>query len=224
MRRSCYIFYYLCIMYEDVKKEILAELRRDTNGAVVGTMFEMLGSEHYVNYGVTIPTIKKVAREYAPNHALAQTVFSSKIREMKLCAIYIDDPNEVTVEQMELWSSSFDSIEILENCCSMLFYKAPCALEVARRWIDKLPYAALLLAAKRARTIYNEKEGNLYIQILSYGIGLEDRGKLFHAKCQLLVALSNANREMRRAISLLELSDEVLDEINWQITEFSKEN
>lgn len=211
-------------MYDDIKKEILAELRRDTNGAVVGTMFEMLGSEQYVNYGVTIPSIKKVAREYAPDHALAQAVFSSKIREMKLCAIYMDDPNEVTEEQMELWSESFDSVEILENCCSMLFYKAPSGLKVARRWIDKFPYAALLLAAKRARTMYIKEEGDLYMQILSYGLGLEDRGTIFQAKCQLLVALSNASVEMRRAVSLLELSDEVLDEINWQISEFLKEN
>ncbi|MEG0500323.1 MAG: hypothetical protein RR550_04275, partial [Rikenellaceae bacterium] len=93
-------------MYEDIRKEVLAELRRDTNGAVVGTMFEMIGSEHYINYGVTVPSIKKVARVYAPNHALALAMFPSTIREMKLCAVYIDNGEEVTEEQMELWSGS----------------------------------------------------------------------------------------------------------------------
>ncbi|MEG0500218.1 MAG: hypothetical protein RR550_03735, partial [Rikenellaceae bacterium] len=102
--------------------------------------------------------------------------------------------------------------------------KAPCALAVARRWIDRLPYAALLLAAKRARTMYRDEEADLYLQILSYGVGLEDRGVLFNAKCQLLVALSNSCREMRRAVSLLDLSERVLEEVNWQKTEFLEEN
>lgn len=211
-------------MYEEIKKEILAELRRDTNGAVVGTMFEMLGSERYINYGVTIPTIKKVAAKYAPNHQLAMEMFHSEIREMKLCAIYVENSDEVTEQQMVLWSQAFDSQEIAEHCCTMLFCKAPCGLKVARRWIDSLPYPAMLMAAKRAKTMFTPEEADIYLQIVAYAVGLEEKGVLFHAKCRLLVALINSSREMRKWISSLELSDAVNEEINWQIEAFSEEN
>lgn len=211
-------------MYEEIRKEILAELRRDTNGAVVGTMFEMLGSERYINYGVTIPAIKKVAARYAPNHPLAMEMFASEIREMKLCAIYVEDPTEVTEEQMELWSEAFDSQEILEHCSTMLFFKAPFALTVARRWIDSRPYAAMLMAAKRAKTMFMPQESDLYLQIVAYAMGLEERGVLFQAKCRLLVALMNNSREMRKWIPSLELSEQVYEEINWQIEAFCEEN
>lgn len=210
-------FIYLCIMYQDIKREILAELRRDTNGAVVGTMFEMLGSETYVNYGVTIPHIKKIAREYAPNHTLAQEIFISDIREMKLCAIYIDTPNDVTVQQMELWSEAFRSVEIMEHCASMLFYGAPDALSVALGWMKKYPYAALLMAAKRAKTMFKKEEYDTYQRILSYALLLPDSGIVFGAKCKFLVALANNNDQMKEYILNLSLSERVLEEINWQI-------
>lgn len=209
-------------MFVSVKKEILAELRRDTNGAVVGSMFEMLGEEKYMSYGVTIPAIKKVARAYSPNHSLAVEVFSSQIREMKLCAIYVDTPSEVTIEQMEHWSDSFDSVEILEHCCSMLFYGAQETLTVAEQWMTRFPYAALLMAAKRAKVMFREEETKQYLKIIDAALLLEDSNLIFKGKCQLLIALSKNDEKMRRHIALLPLSERILKEISWQIDEFGR--
>lgn len=204
-------------MFEEIKKEMLAELRRDTNGAVVGTMFEMLGSEKYINYGVTIPAIKKVARDYCPNHHLAMEMFASQIREMKLCAVYVDTPSDVTIEQMEIWSASFDSTEIMEHCCSMLFYGAKDALFVAEEWMNKFPYGALLMATKRAKVLYKEEERDRYLKILNAAFGLEESVMNFKGTCQLLVALSNCDEKMKKYIALLPLSERILEEISWQI-------
>lgn len=208
-------------MLDDVKKNILAELRRDTNGAVVGTMFEMLGSEKYINYGVTIPFIKKVAREYCPNHFLAMDMFVSQIRELKLCAVYVDTPSEVTIEQMESWSDSFDSVEVMEHCCTMLFYGASDTLLVAEGWMTKFPYAALLMTAKRAKIMFKEEERERYVAILNAALTVDDSVLNFKGKCQLLTALSNSDNKMRRYISLLPLSERILEEICWQIEKFN---
>lgn len=204
-------------MFDEIKKEIFAELRRDTNGAVVGTMFEMIGREQYINYGVTLPTIKKVARDYCPNHLLAMELFTSQIREMKLCAVYVDTPSDVTSEQMELWSDAFNSVELMEHCCSMLFYGADDALAVAERWLRKFPYGALLMASKRAKVMFKEKERDRYTEILNTALALEDVGSVFKGKCQLLVALSNGDKKMREYIANLPLSQRISEEISWQI-------
>lgn len=209
-------------MFDDTKKEILAELRRETNGAVVGTMFEMTGSERYINYGVTLPFIKKVATLYHPNHALAMEMFNSKVREMKLCAIYIDDSMEVTAEQMELWSFSFDSQEIAENCATMLFYKSPHSVYIAYEWLiqgdDQIKsYAAMLMAGKRARTAYLPQSRDLYEHILKVSLKLPIDAKIFHSLCYLLVSLAKADDYFAKKIELLNLPETVREEIDWQI-------
>lgn len=209
-------------MFDEIKKEILEELRRDTNGAVVGTMFEMLGSEKYISYGVTLPHIKKVAALYHPNHALAMEMFNSKIREMKLCAIYVDNGDEVTAEQMELWSFSFNSQEIAENCASMLFYKSINAVQIAYEWLveaddEMKSYAAMLMAGKRARTKYTSKSKDLYERIMNVSLKIPLNPKIFNGLCYLLVSLAKADDYFAKKIEKLKLAESVREEIDWQI-------
>lgn len=209
-------------MFDEIKKEILAELRRDTNGAVVGTMFEMLGSEKYINYGVLLPHIKKVAAQYHPNHALAIEMFNSKIREMKLCAIYIDNGDEVTAEQMELWSFSFNSQEIAENCASMLFYKSINAVLIAYEWLveggdEMKSYAAMLMSGKRARTNYTPKSRDLYERIMNVSLKIQLNTRNFSGLCYLLVSLAKADDYFAKKIDSLKLSEQIREEIDWQI-------
>lgn len=204
-------------MYNEIKKEILVQLRRDTNGAVVGTMFEMLGSERYINYGVSIPAIKKVAREYAPNHALAQCLFDSQIRELKLCAVYVDASEDVTAAQMETWSEAFDNVEILEHCCSMLFYGANDALTVAKEWLQVRAYAALLMAGKRAKTHYLIQERDQYMKILDEIETLPDTGLVFKGKCIFLASLAKSDADFCEYILKMPLSERIMEEISWQI-------
>lgn len=209
-------------MFDEIKKEILAELRRDTNGAVVGTMFEMLGSEKYISYGVTLPHIKKVAASYHPNHALAMEMFNSKIREMKLCAIYIDNGTEVTAEQMELWSFSFNSQEIAENCASMLFCQSINALQISYEWLveandEMKSYAAMLMVGKRARTKYIQQSRDLYERIINVSLKVPLSAKIFNGLCYLLVSLAKADDYFANKIEKMKLPETVREEIDWQI-------
>lgn len=157
-------------LFLSVKKEILGELRSDMNGAVVESMREYSGEEPFFSYGVTMPKIKVTVREYAPNHELAQELFNSRIRELKLAGIYMDAPESVTITQMEQWSESFFSIEIAENCGSMLFFAAPEALKIAGEWLgsdvpNKIK-AALLMVGKRAKMKYSSNEQSEYISLI----------------------------------------------------------
>ncbi len=195
--------------YKDTIEEIYSELRRNANGIVVETMFEMLGTEKYVNHGVSVPAIKEVASRHAPNHRLAEELFKTNIRELKIAAVYIDNPNEVTLEQMEQWSKSFDAIDILENCCSMLFSRAPQALIIAKKLMNDMPYASLLIASRRASLLFHEQELMEYHEIVNR-ITPFSHGAHFELKCRLIAALKKNSDTFD-----IYLDDDISKEIEW---------
>jgi len=84
--------------------------------------------------GVSIPTLRKMAKEIGKNHNLAQQFWSSGIHEARILAGMVDDPGEVTVEQMERWAADFDSWDVCDQVCSNLFDKTRFAYQKAHEW------------------------------------------------------------------------------------------
>ncbi len=54
-------------------------------------------------YGVSIPSLRKMAKEIGKNHELALQLWEMDIRETRILASMIDEPELVTEEQMEEW-------------------------------------------------------------------------------------------------------------------------
>jgi 3-methyladenine DNA glycosylase AlkD len=90
----------------------------------------------YINtaLGVSMPTLRKVARPYRWNHALALDLWQSGIHEARILASLIDDPAQVTEEQMEAWVNEFNSWDLCDQTCSNLFNKTPFAYAKALDW------------------------------------------------------------------------------------------
>jgi len=88
-------------------------------------------------YGVSIPKLRKVAKETGRNHALAQQLWVSGIHEARILASMIDEPEMVTAAQMESWVSDFDSWDVCDQCCSNLFDKTGFAHRKAGEWSDR---------------------------------------------------------------------------------------
>jgi 3-methyladenine DNA glycosylase AlkD len=85
-------------------------------------------------YGVNIPVLRKLAKEYKPNHELALELWETKIHELMLLAIFIDDYKKVTKSQMNKWAKDFASWDICDQCCSNLFDKTPYAFDKIFEW------------------------------------------------------------------------------------------
>jgi len=81
--------------------------------------------------GVSIPALRKMAKEIGKNHAFAQEFWSSGIHEARILAGMVDDPGEVTAEQMERWAADFDSWDVCDQVCSNLLIRP--ALPTRRR-------------------------------------------------------------------------------------------
>ena len=85
-------------------------------------------------YGVPIPELRKHAKEFRNNHKLALELWDSNVHEGKLLAAFIDNPKEITEEQMQEWVNDFYSWDICDQICSNLFDKTPFAYDKAIEW------------------------------------------------------------------------------------------
>jgi 3-methyladenine DNA glycosylase AlkD len=88
-------------------------------------------------YGVSIPQLRKLARQIGKNHVLAGQLWSSGIHEARILAGMVDDPEQVTESQMELWVNDFDSWDVCDQCCSNLFDKTVFAYPKAIQWSER---------------------------------------------------------------------------------------
>lgn len=84
--------------------------------------------------GISIPVLRKLAKEIGKDHSLAQELWGSKIHEAKLLAAFIEEPKLVTENQMEAWVADFDSWDICDQVCMTVFDKTPFVNQKAKEW------------------------------------------------------------------------------------------
>jgi 3-methyladenine DNA glycosylase AlkD len=87
--------------------------------------------------GVSVSSIRSLARKVGTNHRMALELWKTGIHEAKILAAMVDDPKEVTESQMERWVKDFDSWDICDECCGILFDKTPHAFAKATEWAKR---------------------------------------------------------------------------------------
>ena len=87
--------------------------------------------------GVSIPILRRMAKEIGKNHTLALDLWDSGIHEARILASMIAEPRLVSVEQMEDWVNAFDSWDVCDQVCGNLFDKTPYAYEKAVEWCQQ---------------------------------------------------------------------------------------
>ena len=123
----------MCPMDSDA---ILCRLRSLSNQENVAGMARF-GINPKNTYGISIPDLRKIAKEVGINHELALRLWKSGIHEARILASMIDDPKKVTSVQMERWVRNFDSWDVCDQCCSNLFDKTPIASTKALEWSSR---------------------------------------------------------------------------------------
>ena len=85
-------------------------------------------------YGIKVPVLRKLAKEIGKNHDLAVKLWEHGFLESKLLAIFIEDYNQITEEQMNKWVNDFDSWDVVDQACINLFVKMPMAISKIPIW------------------------------------------------------------------------------------------
>jgi 3-methyladenine DNA glycosylase AlkD len=115
---------------------VLKELKSHGDPAAVKGMARFgISSENTL--GVSVPTLRKMARKIGKDHALALELWESEIHEARILASMVDDPKRVTEGQMERWVQEFDSWDVCDLCCSNLFDKTSFAYAKAAEWAKR---------------------------------------------------------------------------------------
>ncbi len=119
------------------------------------------GIEANNTLGVSMPVLRKMAKEIGKHHLLALELWESQIHEARILASLVDEPGLVTENQMEKWVKEFDSWDICDQCCMNLFAKTPFAYEKVKEWSTRpdvfVKRAAFALMACLA---WNDKKAN----------------------------------------------------------------
>ena len=145
--------------YEMRRRQLLARLVRQKNGAVVDAMEALEGGKRLFSYGVSLPTLKTIVRSYPADNDFADYLFHTDVRELKLAAVYLADGPGMTAGRMEAWKSAFVTFEIAVNCASALFWQSPDAYATAVRWLEADPDPVTVRAAfiMLARGVANDR-------------------------------------------------------------------
>jgi 3-methyladenine DNA glycosylase AlkD len=114
-------------------EQVLAELRSHGNPEAVKGMARY-GISSEGTLGVSVPTLRSLAKKIGRDHSLALELWNSRIHEARILASMVDQPKLVTESQMEAWVSEFDSWDVCDGCCGNLFDKTPFAYVKAAEW------------------------------------------------------------------------------------------
>jgi 3-methyladenine DNA glycosylase AlkD len=184
-------------------KDILQQLKSLSDPTAVAGMARF-GINPNNTYGVSIPALRKIARETGKNHALAQQLWSSGIHEARILAGMIDEPEKVTEEQMESWVVDFDSWDVCDQVCSNLFDKTEFAYQKAVEWSNRkeefvkragfVLIAALAVHDKKA----NDKEFLKFLPVIKRE-AVDDRNFVRKAVNWALRQIGKRNRDLNKA-------------------------
>lgn len=92
------------------------------------------GIESNKAYGVRMPELTRMAKETGRGHELAEKLWQHGYTETRILACMIDDPKQVTEEQMERWALEFNSWDVCDQCCMKLFRRTPYAYQKIDEW------------------------------------------------------------------------------------------
>lgn len=124
-------------MDENVKeklKKIKQSFRLMMNGPASQSMREK-GLNYKINWGVPIPSLKQMAKEYGKDYDLAIELFKEDIRECKILATMIMPPEKFLPEIADIWMEQTISYEIAEQLAFNLMQYVDYAPVIAFEWI-----------------------------------------------------------------------------------------
>ncbi len=117
-------------------EEVIKKIKSSSNPKNVEGMARF-GINPNNTYGVSIPILRKLAKDIGKNHELAQQLWASKIHEARILAAMIDITSRVNEKQMDSWAKDFDSWDVCDQVCMNLFDKTTFAYKKAVEWSSR---------------------------------------------------------------------------------------
>jgi hypothetical protein len=177
---------------------------------------------------------------FEPDHLLALKLWNKQWRETMILATLLDEPEEVSEEQMDFWTKSFENSEIAEQASTNLWIKSKFAFIKALEWCRGKKHiirytgihlmGRLAIADKKAidemfEPFFEElptlaKDSKLYTPLYRSILALGTRSKYLNTQTiELAKTMQLSNSE-----SALKLGEELFEELTSEYVRYKLEN
>lgn len=113
----------------DIKKE----LRANMNG--IASAASRQTEDYRVNWGIEMPRLMDIAKEFAPSRELAQALWSEATRECKILGCMLMPFEEYDADLCDIWAESIRTHEIAMYFVLYLVRRLPFAADKAYEWM-----------------------------------------------------------------------------------------
>ena len=115
-------------------KEIKIKFRHAMNGIVSHNMRSQ-GADYKINFGLTLPLLKRIAAETPTDAQLANALWAdTAVRESMMLAPLVYPIDEFTEAEANRWVETMPNTEVADICCKFLFSRLPFARQKACEW------------------------------------------------------------------------------------------
>ncbi len=140
-------------------KEIKRLYRLYMNGVVSHSM-RSKGVDYRVNFGLTMPLLRRIAEQIEPSVAIAEELWQDRgVRESMLLAPMVFPVSECTHSVAQRWGEEMPNTEVADFCCKFLFSQLPYAVELVEEWVktesDMIVYTGFRLAYSLLESVDN---------------------------------------------------------------------
>jgi hypothetical protein len=136
-------------------RQIITRVQQFRDGETANLQIKN-GIHYKMNYGVSLVDLREIARKFEPSHILALKLWNRQWRETMILATLLDEPGQVSEQQMDYWTRSFENSEIAEQASANLWYRTPYAYAKALEWCRGkkhwIRYSAVHLVGRLALT------------------------------------------------------------------------
>ncbi len=87
--------------------------------------------------GVSVPEMRKIAKELGKDHQLALALWETGILEARIVAGMVGKPDKLTEEQMEAWVVGINSWDVCDQVCMNLFEKSALVQRKIFEWSQR---------------------------------------------------------------------------------------
>jgi len=87
--------------------------------------------------GLSVPDMRKIAKELGKDHKLAIELWKTGIIEARIVAAMIDEPEKLTENQMEDWVEDINSWDVCDQVCMNLFERTTLAWKKILDWSER---------------------------------------------------------------------------------------
>lgn len=130
---------------------LLGAMRKQMNGAVADAMY-YYGANYGLNYGVSLPTVRQIAKDTEQDHDLALYLYKQQVRELRLAALYVAEGEKITMDELPTWAEGVINSEVAEEMAFALLPRTTILSQIFDEWSQSdnefLAYAALMAAAR----------------------------------------------------------------------------